>query len=101
MTTNQLLARYNQLAGTSLKTWKTSKAELENRIKALETAKTDKVTIAAIAKSYKLNPKVIRARMRRLYASKTATNLPTPISKTRWEFAAADRRRVEELVKAA
>jgi len=44
------------------------------------------------------NKKVIRAKLRRMYAGENAATLPKPVSETRWEFANKDRAKVRKLV---
>lgn len=124
MTAKELLERYNLLAETPLKGWKGSKAELENRIKKLEkldpdyvlltkytapstkngeavvepTAKSNgTVTVADLARETGQDPKVARAKMRRIYAD-MYKDLPKAVNKKRWVFAAKDRSKILALI---
>lgn len=60
---------------------------------------SDTVTVADMARATGQNPKVVRARLRRMYA-KDAKNLPTPID-ARWAFAKKDEAKVLAMVKPA
>lgn len=116
MSTKDLLKEYNDLAARidrkPLKAWKESKAKLEARIEAMRTDlelealdskpedasgdDPDVVTLADLARELGRNPKVIRAKLRRLYNGDNA-ELPTPIG-DRWTFARDAREAVLELI---
>ena len=110
MTTKALLAEYNERAAAvgakQLKTWKGSKAQLQAKLDALpapskKTPKreTNGVSVADLAREAGKNPKVVRAKLRRLYANgDTNAALPKPIDKSRWVFDESDREAIAELV---
>lgn len=58
------------------------------------------VTVAEIAKAHDLDPKTVRARLRRLYKDEDATDLPQPIDGAgqRWTFPEDQREALEALV---
>ena len=109
MTTIELLAQYNSLASRPIKAWKGSKTELAKRIKALNGSKTMKVaktsngkviTVATLARETGQNPKIVRARFRRLYAN-GGKNLPKPVKDEGWTFSIKDRAKLLTIVKVA
>ena len=57
-------------------------------------------TVANIAKAHEMDPKVARAKMRRLYRGPKAdtTNLPRPIKEGSWTFDAKDEAAIEALL---
>ena len=117
-TYNELVTRANELDPTlnakPIKIWKGKKADLQAKIDSLadvcaslapskpkKTKKTtepraDVVTVAELARRTEQNPKVVRARLRRLYAKNTA-DLPTPVDGP-WTFARTDETRVLALI---
>jgi len=113
MSTKDLLNEYNELAARldrkPLKVWKESKAKLQARINALradlpaddanDNADADVVTLADLARELGRNPKVIRAKLRRIYNDDELgpTDLPKPIG-DRWVFARNERDAVLELI---
>lgn len=118
-TINDLLKQYNDLAALQerpqLNSWKQSKEKLQQRIDLLkgpvkqpivykETPVTTSSTtgepsttlrLVDILKATGKNPKVVRAKLRKLYA-KDATDLPKPLAY--WVFCKSDEQRVIELI---
>lgn len=55
--------------------------------------------VADIARAHDMNPKMVRARLRRLYRNEeTRKGLPTPITAGTWTFAEKDRAAITKLV---
>lgn len=116
MSTKDLLNEYNELAASvgrkPLKVWKESKAKLQHRIDALKHTiedtddatnddatndeDSDFVTIAELARELGRNPKVVRAKLRRVYDDADA-DVPKPIG-DRWKFARDEREALIELI---
>lgn len=100
-TINALLARHNELADAlgdkHLSAWKASKAklaeriaDLEARIKPAKASATDALFhLTDLCDELRINAKVARAKMRRLYA-KDASALPRPVTRWAWDPADAD-----------
>jgi hypothetical protein len=68
---------------------------------------TNVVKVAEIAKKHNINPKAVRARLRRMYRNEeTRKGLPTPIggvnenglAKAGWNFDPKDRKAIEDLI---
>jgi hypothetical protein len=109
MSTKDLLAQYNDHAAAvgakTLKAWKGSKAQLQAKLDALpplpakngKKKTTEGVSLAELARQAEKNPKVVRARFRRLYAE-PKDGMPMPLDEARWVFAEEDREAVAELV---
>jgi hypothetical protein len=119
-TYNDLVARANELDPTlnakPIKIWKGKKSDLQAKIDSLadvcaslapRTSKpkkekktteprADVVTVAELARRVDQNPKVVRARLRRLYSKGTA-DLPTPVEGP-WTFSRKDETRVLALI---
>lgn len=117
-TYNDLVARANELDPTlnakPIKVWKGKKTDLQAKIDSLADVcaslapskpkktkkdaapRADVVTVAELARRTEQNPKIVRARLRRLY-SKDSSDLPTPVDGP-WTFAKADEDRVLALV---
>jgi hypothetical protein len=65
-----------------------------------EAKKPPVVKIADVCRELKVDPKTVRARLRRLYAGDDADALPQPLTDSgqRWTFAEDDREAVKALV---
>lgn len=112
MSTKDLLAQYNTAAKAAdqktIKTWKSSQAALQAKLDALPKPKRSKaksngsvpegVSVADLARDAGKNPKVVRARLRRVFANGKTKDLPKPIDKSRWLFAEKDRKAIAALV---
>ena len=60
-----------------------------------------KVTLAALSRELKKDPKTVRARMRRMYDQDTDKKLPQPVQgRQRWTFNVADRDALITLINA-
>ena len=115
MTAAELTTVYNALAEKNVKPGSYSKAKLVEMIQAAGTdapadvpadepkkdaPKKDApelVAVADIARELGLNPKVVRARLRRLYASGRISELPAP--QTGWTFLPRDREAITRIIK--
>lgn len=60
-----------------------------------------KITLAALSRELKKDPKTVRARMRRMYDQDTEKKLPQPVQgRQRWTFNVADRDALITLINA-
>jgi len=113
-TTKELLADYNEKAeavgAPTLSNWKGSKAQLIDKMGLLPKPRKngkpkkkdvekaiDGVSLADLAREAEKNPKVVRARFRRLYQN-PEDGMPMPLDESRWVFAEKDRDAVAQLV---
>jgi hypothetical protein len=119
MTGRELTATYNAITGKTIKAGSYSRPKL---VKMIEDAWADTpvretadvpadepkkdapkkdapelVAVADIARELGLNPKVVRARLRRLYASGRISELPAP--QTGWTFLPRDREAITRIIK--
>ena len=67
---------------------------------AKEAAAPPVVRVSDLCKEHQIDPKTVRARLRRLYNADDVSSLPVPVegAKQRWTFAEDDRAAVEALV---
>ena len=106
LTSKELTDKYNVLdnvkpvkVGSLPKTELIKRIELARQIEATSESpkQDDSVTIATLSRELDKNPKVVRARLRRLY-SKDPDQYPQPVNEGKWVFHSKDKDEMTRLI---